>query len=305
MHVLGITSESVMIALHVLAAIAFMAVSYVVIRLNVPEKHRLAAVVILAIPPMIPASFNWIGYDSVTLLLLAVLVLAFRVPLIVGFVGVLIGMQHFEIGFVALICWGLASFGVDDGHPVRKRSSIVLGLIGMIGGRLFVVGVALSQGVPPENERYSAAARLYRRAFVTFISAPGLLLWSLFGVLWIVVIAGYAKSTWTRRWSTSAVVLLIAVATTILDSTRVGVVTASLLVFGLLVLNVKHLEVFSSPRFIAAILLVFVLVPRIWLWEGVNQTPCTASNVWNVVDTFVDNDNLIAADCRLYWLDSR
>lgn len=296
-----ITSESMMVAAHWLAALLYLTVCYLIIRRISDLSVRLSAVVLLGVSPIIPASFNWLGYDTVTLLLLSLTVYFATHPPAVLAIATLLGMQHFEIGLTAALAWLLASRTLPESHTLRRSFYHLSMIIGLIAGRLLLIVVFAANGASMEGSRIEIARDLYRRAAAAFLSAPFSLLWSIFGVGWFAIIFGVSKGALRIRWYIPALSLLFLVSGLTLDASRVAIVSSSLVVLGGVVLN-EDLLAKIDRRFLYWSTITFLLVPRVWIWEGNFTGSCTPENVGKIFSSLFNHFGFVAQDCRVYWV---
>lgn len=302
LHTLGIESAGLMVAMHVIAAGSFLAVIYLCTRTLADASARMAALTFLGASPVIPASFNWLGYDTITLLLLALMVLAAGRLSVVFVLSILLGSQHFEIGLTALVAWGVASIAVPKKHPICRPRFVMVSLLGTVLGRISVALIHAMNKAPLQNDRIGTATNLYRRAVSAFVSEPFSLLWSILGIGWFALAVLLIKSkSYQRLAILASVVFLWLIAGSTLDASRVGIVSSFLLLFGLIVHNEDVLKSLRHKDILIA-LLVFILIPRIWIWEGNYTGSCLSENIAQFILPRFESPTWLAADCRLYWV---
>jgi hypothetical protein len=212
--------------------------------------------------PVIMVPFYWVGMDGMTLLL----ALAVSVTLHtrwVWFFGLLLSWQHFEQAIMAFLILALTL--VLAGHtPSLRRVALVLCVL--LVGKAALIGYFHLVGLHLVVDRtYIVRTRIAE--FVTeWRSSWPLILWSLCGAGWILLIA-----TMRRTWPV-LVAVLVALLTLLAtsDQTRVG----SIILFPTLVYWVfldRRLWRELHWAWIAAALVAHVLLPVVYVWAGI---PC-------------------------------
>lgn len=304
MHFIGITSEFSLIVVHLVAAVAFLVSAYWCITKYVPTELHVRAVALLGIAPFVPASFNWLGYDTIALLLLTQLfVNSSRLWLLLP-IAVALGMQHFEIGLVSTMAWLVGSRATQRQLPFARLRFFAVSLFGLVTGRLIVQYVAVSSGGSlAGDDRLGEAGRLLNRSLAGFLSEPLATTWSVYGALWIALIIAFERLEVRRVAIVAATLLPVAVSAATIDSSRVGILGASSVILGGVILNPAVLRVIGG-RLLIVILLVFLLVPRVWIWDGTPRNSCFSENIAVIVDRTIGIDRFIATDCRIYYTNS-
>jgi len=301
LHTIRIESEAMMVAAHWAVALMYLTVCYLLVRRIADCSVRLTAVVILGASPIIPASFNWLGYDTVTLLLIATIAYFARHRVAVFAIALLLGMQHFEIGTTAAVAWILVSRSLPESNLMRRISFHTSMVLGLLVGRLILILVFAANGASMEGSRIDTARELVGRATAGFLSAPFSLLWSIFGVGWFVIALGASKGVLNLRSAIAGLVTLVAISGMTLDASRVGIVSSSLVVLGGIALNPELLTKIDR-RFLGWLVVAFLIVPRVWIWDGNHTGPCTPENMGQVFAWLLRRIGFLAQDCRLYWV---
>lgn len=303
LYFLRVSSETVMIWLHVAAAFGYYVVTFLNIKRFVPEDSRLTAVVILGLLPSTASAFNWLGYDTVVLLLISLLIASSSSIALSFTVAVALGMQHFEIATVSLVCWFTVSRGILGTFRLRKLTFFCAVGLGLLVGRV-VVGIILTGNqASAEMDRWDIGRQLYRRALADFALTPVAVLWSVLGLSGIYLSAMMFKRIHSPMWLVVGFSIPWIVAGSTLDSSRVGAVSVTLAVMAAVMSSPQTLQRIGTGSLLATIGL-FLLVPRVWIWEGNYVPSCFAANVQSVVSRFTTISPLTESDCRLFWRDS-
>jgi len=226
--VLGLSGHLTFFLFHVGLGILLLVVGYLVV---LPDKTDLevarGTVLLLAAVPGMALPFFWVGNDSVTLLLLSMFVLAQQSAVGTGLLGVLIGLNHFEHGIVAIaafMLWKILRSPSVKQWPSAALPSFV-GLVGVGLGRL-LQNIIFHQLEVGDVESRAGIALLDRSDWsstkAVFYVSP-LLLWSFLGLGIVIFMIGTSRD----RWASAVSLLLISVPAIIsFDQTRVFLVTS-------------------------------------------------------------------------------
>jgi hypothetical protein len=254
---------------HLGFSIAFTVTCITLFFARLDEKiARTAFVLFLALPASATAYF-WVGMDSVTLLLLALL-LAFPNRLAVALLlGIALGMQHFEqgvfaIGGVAASLLLSRAYKSDVGYSFSWAATSFFG-VGL--GK-----VALAQ-IFRHFHTYVNSGRLYyyhqfgHWMLVLFAYHFQYILWSVLGVGWIAVIK-FAQLGKRAAPFLVCLVGLLFLLPFVFDETRVACIVTFPLVAIYLLLNRTFLESLHA-RSVTWIFALWVIVP----WPWIQGTP--------------------------------
>jgi len=265
--VLGLQNERPFLYFHLLFSAAFTCTFIALIWTQFEERNaRTALVLFLAIPASATAYF-WVGMDSVTLFLMLLLLVVRRHLWLVLPIGVLLGMQHFEQGFVAfgaLLLALLLSFIQKTGSDYSIRWAIAC-LVGVVLGKIILVLIFSHFGIYVNSGR-AYLLQWYRMYVGFFYFHFQYVLWSAFGAAWIAV-AKYAergKAALPFLVVLSGLLLLLPL---VADETRVFSIVSFPLVAAYLLLDPGFLQSLDG-RLVSAIFGIWLIVPWPWAWLG-------------------------------------
>jgi hypothetical protein len=264
---LGLRNEWPFLYFHLLFSVAFTCTFIALIWTQFEERNaRTALVLFLAVPASATAYF-WVGMDSVTLFLMLLLFVVRRHLWLVLPIGVLLGMQHFEQGTVALGALVLAlllSFVLKTGTEYSIRWAIA-SLVGVVVGKIVLLLIFSHYAIYVNSGR-AYLLQWYRMYVGFFYYHFQYVLWSVFGAGWI-AIAKYAER------GKSAVPFLVALCGLLLllplvaDETRVFSIVSFPLLATYLLLNRGFLQSLNG-RLVSVIFGIWFIVPWPWTWLG-------------------------------------
>ncbi|MFM9086200.1 MAG: hypothetical protein ACKORC_07055 [Acidimicrobiia bacterium] len=271
---LRLTSPTAYFVLHLLLAAGAALAWAVVMRREIRGEDLRASILVLAALPGLALPFFWVGNDAVTLLLLAAVVTARRRPALVGLLGILLGLNHFEHGVVVLGSLGLW-YLLSGAHRVRRTTPAVVGLIGLVVGRLMQDAAFRGIGVGPIASRLGI--NVFDRSDFDGVKSVYFLLplmaWSFLGLGTLVLLV--ASPDRRRLAICLGVVALPAIIA--FDQTRVFTITA-------MPVTVVALVESSGPvaewvrRHSRLLVALYLLTPWLWLdsWKvSGSATPYT------------------------------
>jgi hypothetical protein len=204
----------------------------------------------------------WVGMDGLTLLLVLAVVLTLHTPWS-WLPAVLLSWQHFEHGFVAFAILAL-TIAVAGRTLVLRLVLIVLGAL--LAGKGALVGYFALVGIHVAQTRAGVMHANLTETMLEWRSSWPIILWSLGGAGWIIVLAAVR-----RAWPVlvAAVAALLVLMTTS-DHTRTGSILLFPALLYWLILD-RSLWAGLRPVWIAAALLAYVSLPVVYVWAGV---PC-------------------------------
>jgi hypothetical protein len=255
---------------HLACSLAFTALFIWLVFSRFSDRDARLALIIFTVLPVSGTAYFWVGYDSVTLLLV-LLALAFPLGLVLPIVlGVLLGMQHFEQGFFAFS--GLVFASVLSRHffgevlfPFRQA---VLVLLGVLLGKVALLAIFYFNAMDVGTDRpdYLTRERRIPLSLSFFFYHWPYILWSVLSVGWLAAIkyADEGRRSLPFFVTLGGLMLMLPIAA---DQTRVLAVVSFPIVFVYLVTNRRFLASISDLQG-AGLFTLWILVPWSWVWGG-------------------------------------
>ena len=260
------------LALHAAALLVALALIALWVFLAVPDAQRFRGARLVILGPVVASAFVSIGnYDPFTLLGVAALLYAWRFGRRVALVaaGILLGFQHFEQGFIAVVAMAIIVVALGRSLPptLQGRCQPIWALIGVVGGKVLLSLVFLMQGIDPFEGRsaYITDLTILREALTTSVNHFPTLLMSMFAGLWVVMALVFFR----QDRITSQLLILLAlvgpflVAVSTLAQTRVFVMVTLPLLAIVIAVALNDRVLTSTPAVIlAAEAAAWLLVPQ-------------------------------------------
>lgn len=256
--------------LHLLfsAAAVFLFVRFAFSNLS-DEAARKSIVIFLALPVSM-TSFYWVGIDSLTLLLLMI-TLTWLPDVSVVFIaaGILLGLQHFEQAMAAT--FGLMAAIVLSGEkrqfiPRLNAKNCALLIAGIVAGRLVLAWIFNFNSVSVNSGRAYWLSENLGSLLRMFALKPYNVIWSFFGLGWIVAV-WYAARSKTHRAFFAALFLLCLLLPISGDQTRVLAIVTFPLIFACWLSSDCFLKTITKPE-ISFLAVAWIVVPWQWIWAG-------------------------------------
>lgn len=244
-------------------AFALLAINWM-IRMMPGRGGRLVALVFSALP-VSTLAFYWVGYDGLTLLIVVAILALWKRAILVFFLGILAGMQHFEQTFMAFGCVAIASilFKKYKVFEIRPAFSALLGIV--VGKLLLSLIFSLNNIELNSGRVYYLKAHL-RVILTEFMYHPQIFLYTALGMAWIPLLYIFKVASNSKiYWMPLALILLIAPISG--DGTRVlAIVTFPIAIF-IVIKNISILESLSNKT-VAFMFLILLITPFSFAWGG-------------------------------------
>lgn len=258
--------------MHLVFSVLFTALfCWVTIR-RLPEPTARLALIVFFWLPVSTTAYFWVSLDSLTLLLMMVALACPRSRAVGALMGFLLGMQHFElavVGFGALLAALLLRGSSRNSLKVGVGWCLVV-LAGVAAGRVALMAIFHRAGMEVLIDRSYWVRELFVHLVDMFWKNPQLILWSILGVGWLVLIRYWELGTRALPFTLVFASLLV-LCVLVDDQTRV-VAVASFPLILVFWLHSDELVGLLEERFITLMTLAWLVVPWIWVWRGRPQT---------------------------------
>ena len=284
-HVIGIKTLASFIFFHFIFGILTLLILFRFIRTKVSHENQGKSLLLLAILPTISTVFYWIGMDTFILFIMACLAVNHKKPIPLLIFGIFGGMHHFEImlaGTATLLFYNLIRSNSLNIFKIRQylrvmdiRSAFVM-VLGVCIGKSILVSIFLINDI--EVARDGIALGLYYFSKSAKLAATNFIpiLWSMLGAVWIFfILALKQKSRESLALFLSALIPL-ALVFIVLDETRILQLTGFLFILFGLISNETFLSKLSD-KVIKIILVLWLFMPWIWVWQKVFGSVTTFS----------------------------
>lgn len=235
---------------------------------SLPREQARSAIVLFAMLPVSTTAYYWVGYDSLTLLLMMAALAFPAMPLVTLAAGLLLGMQHFEQGFMGAAGLYAAVFlSRRQGYPLAYGLKFCLLLAGaIVAGKLALVGLFRHYGIHVHSGRMVWVHEHLGEMVSNFFLHAHVIVWSLLGLGWLAAVR-FADSG--RRSLPFFLVLgglsLLAVVTA--DQTRVVAIVTFPLLMAYWLRNPDFLSRLGR-REVALVFMLWAVMPMSWVWIG-------------------------------------
>ena len=268
LHVLGVTSERALFPVYSGLSLVFVLLVARLLWRSLDDRGARRALLVFLAFPVAAVPFFWVGYDSLTVVLLAGILLAARSGAAVVALGVLGGLQHAEIVVVCAL-FGLAYLSLvraEERPAGIGRRTMVLAILGAVVGRAALEVLFRARGIEVSSRAQEAFDNL-SAAPAQFVGAIVLVVLSGVGVGWVMLILGWRTHVVGVVAPGVPLVLALGVSVISLDQTRVFALVSLYVVLMAVVTNARLMSQVSA-RMVGVVVILFLLYPGIWVWEG-------------------------------------
>jgi hypothetical protein len=280
---------------------AFVAVMLLVLFRRLTDRSARTASLIFIALPVSMTSFYWIGLDSLTLLLMALALLAMRRWWVVVLVGIPLGMQHFEQGIAsALLLAGANGVGI----LLRQRGwrtlifPVALG-VGVLIGRGALALIYAVRGITIDYDRVDWFHDNLDGLVRQYLENPLVIWFSVLGVAWLAVIR-FAMLGRRSIPLLAAIAVLCAVCIIYSDQTRVACIIGLLVVATELLLDEDFLARITDPQ-VVVFALAWAVFPLVWVWGAKVQPAMLPYDVEVILNRLTGWPPVPTNPGWLYW----
>lgn len=278
-HFLLVKSAGQFFLLNFVFVVLFFVIAWFAIRKSYPGQLGSIAFGIFCLFPASSMIIWWVGMDALTLVLLEIIVISVIRGWWVGsiFASVLLALQHFEFGFLALVLL-LVSFTVQR---AKSRSILLFASIILLCLSKLIFEVALSLSRITYVSRFTWMLENLSSSVSMFVWALLPILWSLFGLL---LVFKYWSGINFRQSRHIFIPMVLALVPTMasFDQTRTGAVLVFSALFYFL-LTEAPLLTSKLQKINPGGLLLISLIPTLVVLSGKVQTGVFMEDIYYVI----------------------
>ena len=273
-HFLRTTDPQKYLLLHFTIVICFFVLVAMTALTRLPKNQAHLTLLLVACLPITPTLLIWVGDDGLTALLLALITINANRWVLSSLFAVLLGMQHFEVGLLAVSVLAIAHIvgrWTNESRPLAT-SFIVRSLLGLIVGHLVLRGIFHVMEVDIRGGRSSWLETYGAEMLSQLFTSWQFTLYSLLGAAWLIYFNSWRFRNVSAPLSVGAALLVVLISTSIVfDQTRIASLALLPTLLAYWILRPEFLSTISS-RLGLALLIVWLVTPVIWVWQGQIQS---------------------------------
>ena len=300
-YFIGATNKISFFLLHLFFSLSY---SFLFIRLifkNFSNEIARISLIFFFIFPASSTIYYIVGYDSVTIFLMA-LGLYFNRYIILTFpIGILMGLQHFELSFFgsgALLFAMIITIFIKE----KNQYSILFPLslfIGAICGKIILHYIFEFNNIDIVNDRVDWYLNSLPNLLYTFFFRFYDIIWFSIGLGWLILFKFYL--TVNKKISFFLPFLcMVLMLTVIPDTTRTFSMMSFLLIATFILLNDNFLK-FVSKKEISIIFVLWAIIPYGWAWQGIARPSHSSYTIAFTLKHFVNWFDKIGIDSSFVW----
>ena len=300
-NLLNITSKLSFFLFHLFFSFLFVFLFVFLIFKNLNRRDAIYSLIIFLILPVSTTVFYWVGYDSITLSIF-ILSILFRSYLIITLLcGTLLGLQHFELGFLSAL--SLLSLNIYNKYTSKKgflslRYSVFL-IIGTIFGKIileyYFVIIELNLTSGRTWHTFDVIKHFLYNGYFNFYN----IVWFSLSLGWLIILR---YSFFKERNVFFIIILLgqIFILFIVDDQTRVYANLSFLIIFSQILLNKDFLAQIKNYE-ISLIIIIWLIMPCGWVWQGVLRTSMFTYDFAYLLNYFFDIFNNESINSSKIW----
>jgi len=296
---LNLTTKLSFFLFHLFFSFLFNFLFILLIFKNLDRKDAIYSLIIFLIFPVSTTVFFWVGYDSITLSILILSVLFRFNSIIVLIFGILLGLQHFELGFLSsfsLLALNIYNKYFDQKGFLSLKYSVFL-LIGTLLGRIILEYYFLSINLDITSGRIWHTINILKYYFYTSFFNFHNMIWFSLALGWLVIIRYFffkEKNNFFIFILLSQLFFLFIVD----DQTRVFSCLSFLIILSQILLNSNFLKQIKNYE-ISLIIIMWIIIPYGWVWGGTLRVSMITYDFAWILSYFFDifnNENIGASE---------
>lgn len=288
------------LALHIFFTILAILVGVVSVKRRMQIENNNYASYMFVMLPVSAGIFYWVGMDGFLFLLL-ILYFAIKRKKLTVVLGILVGMQHFEIGIIAvtsLIFYDALTKKNTLHGLIRARPTYFA--LGMVLGKLTLITLFNVNNLIVRESRYSLGFDNVIHNLVDNVRYLPAAVFSAIGIFWILVLK--LERNKQKAFLISFLIPVVA-SLFVWDQTRILQQSSILIVMRAFVLN-KNLATGINREEIKYFFFAWLIIPWVWVWQDF-LGPITGYNIMILVSRIFNTDTAPVNSELFWWIFSR
>ena len=268
-YFIGATNKVSFFLLHLAFSVSF---SFIFIKLIFKKLSNEIGRISLILFFIFPASstiYYWVGYDSITIFLMALCLYLRSYAYITFLIGVLMGLQHFELSFFGSGAL-LLSMIIAVMIKIRNKNSILFPLsifLGVICGKFILHYIFEVNNMIITTDRTEWYTKTLLETLYMFYFNFYNMIWFSINLGWLIIFKFYFSLD-KKAYFFVPFFCMLSMLLIIPDTTRTFSVMSFLLIAYAILLNENFLKLISK-REISFIFILWAILPYGWSWLGI------------------------------------
>ncbi len=265
------------------------------------RKYAVYSLIIFLILPVSTTVFFWVGYDSITLSLMILSVLFRKELFIVLVLGILLGLQHFELGFLSslsLLVLNIYNKFFSKESFLDLKYSIFI-FLGILIGKIFLEYYFISIGLDINSGRIWYTLDVIKHFIYNNYFNLHNIIWFSLSLGWLIVL----KYLFYSQKNILFLIILFAqlgVLFIVDDQTRVFACLSFLIIVSQILINKDFLKQIKKQE-ISLILIIWLIIPYGWAWQGILRPSMFTYDLAYLLNYFFDLFNNESINSSIIW----
>lgn len=265
------------------------------------KKLALLSIALFLVLPVSTTSFFWVGYDSITLTIMMLsIIFSLNLPLVLIF-GVLLGLQHFELTFLAALSLLILNIynKLSLKYSFLSLNYSIFIAIGILLGKFLLeyyfnqIGVNINSGRILYTFDY-----LKYFVFTAYFNFHNVI-WFALSIGWLIIIKYFFSKD--RNYFFIFIILgQLLILFIVDDQTRVYANLSFLIIFSQILINKSFLQNIKNYE-IAVLIFLWLIFPYGWAWQGVLRASMFTYDFAYLLNYFFNLFNNESINSSIIW----
>lgn len=265
------------------------------------KKLALLSIALFLVLPVSTTSFFWVGYDSITLTIMMLsIIFSFNLPLVLIF-GVLLGLQHFELTFLAAL--SLLALNIYNKLSLKysflNLNYSIFIFIGILLGKFLLEYYFNQIGLNINSGRILYTFDYLKYFIFTAYFNFHNVIWFALSIGWLIIIK-YFFSKERNNFFLFIILGQLLILFIVDDQTRVYANLSFLIIFSQILVNKSFLQNIKNYE-IALLIFLWLIFPYGWAWQGVLRASMFTYDFAYLLNYFFNFFNNESINASIIW----
>ena len=286
---------------HLFFSITFFFLYIYFVLQKLDKKLALLSIALFLVLPVSTTSFFWVGYDSITLTIMMLsIIFSHNLPLVLIF-GVLLGLQHFELTFLAALSLLVLNIynKLSSKYSFLNLNYSIFIIIGILLGKFLLeyyfnqIGLNINSGRILYTFDY-----LKYFVFTAYFNFHNVI-WFALSIGWLIIIK-YFFSKERNNFFIFIILGQLLILFIVDDQTRVYANLSFLIIFSQILINKSFLQNIKNYE-IAVLIFLWLIFPYGWAWQGVLRASMFTYDFAYLLNYFFNLFNNESINSSIIW----
>ena len=286
---------------HLFFSITFFFLYIYFVLQKLDKKLALLSIALFLVLPVSTTSFFWVGYDSITLTIMMLSIIFSHNLLLILIFGVLLGLQHFELTFLAALSLLVLNIynKLSSKYSFLNLNYSIFIIIGILLGKFLLEYYFNQIGLNINSGRILYAFDYLKYfAFTAYFNFHNVI-WFALSIGWLIIIK-YFFSKERNNFFLFIILGQLLILFIVDDQTRVYANLSFLIIFSQILINKSFLQNIKNYE-IAVLIFLWLIFPYGWAWQGVLRASMFTYDFAYLLNYFFNLFNNESINSSIIW----